>query len=81
MLRLLEDANPCLGNGFFLRRWPASWVYFTPAYLECAHIATKFQRLSQAFQWCHFRYRDVDIRQKSKLAVAKMKCTDLRIYG
>ena len=76
--------NPCPGNSFCDVCRQVGDYFTTPGISTVLeHISTKFQRLSpyfrgQAFHWCHSLplLRDVDIRQKSKMAVVKIKCTD-----
>jgi len=62
--------------------WPSAWNILRPGISRVLeHIATKFQRLSH-FPVSSFSIvplpvsHAVDISQKSKMAVAKMKCTD-----
>ena len=66
----------------FWRRLPAAGGYFTPWHISSSRAhSNKIPTAIRMFSGSNFLLvqlpvsRDVDVRQKSKMAVAKMKCT------
>ena len=77
-----KNFNPCPG-GSFLATFAGSWGgYFTPRHISSSRAhSNKIPTAIPMFSGSNFLMvplpvsRDVDVRQKSKMAVAKMKCT------
>jgi len=80
LLIINQGINPSPNNGFFATLTGKWGVFLSPGISRILeHIATKFQRLFPYFLSSFYGElpvsRDVNIRQKSKMAAAKIKCT------